>query len=122
MKHIFKQSFKDLLNNRRIMAALVVAILLTIGISTYVALTIEASDLRVITHYTAYGVTHFYRDSWTYLLSFIGAAFVTTIFSIGISVKLISQDREPLALLFSCLSIAILCFILLTYLHVAEVA
>ena len=122
MKHIFKQSFTDLLNHRRVMAALIVAILLTIGISTYIALTIEASDLRVITHYTAYGVTHFYRDSWTYLLSFIGAAFVTMVFSIGISVKLIGQGRPQLALLFSCLSIAILCFILLTYLHVAEVA
>lgn len=101
---------------------LVVASLLTIGISVYIALTIEASDLRVITHYTAYGLTHFYRDSWIYLLSFIAAAFVSTIFSIGISVKLISQDREPLALLFSCLSIMILGFIFLTYLHIAEVA
>lgn len=121
MKDIITQTFSDLLAHRRLFVALVVTVLLALAVAIYVIVTVEASDLRVITEYSAYGVTHFYRDSWTYLLSFVGAALVSAVFAVGICLKLLRQEREPLAFLFSWLSVGLLCFILLTYIHISQV-
>lgn len=120
MKHSITQIFSELLSHRRLLTVLLIMVLVAIATVIYIAMTVKVSDLRVITTYTAYGVTHFYRDTWTYLLSFIAVAIITTIFTAGICLKLLREDRESLALLFGWIGIGTLCFILLTYLHIAE--
>ena len=118
MKHILITSLKQLLDHRRLLTVLVILLLLTIGVIVYVSITIEASDLRVITHYTAYGITHFYRDTWVYLLSFIAFVVLSAGFGIGLCVKLLLQEREELALLFGWISVVIVTLALVTYIHV----
>ena len=119
MKQIITTSLKQLLNHRRLLTVLIILLLLTIGAVIYIAMTIEAhDDLRIITHYTAYGITHFYRDSWLYLLSFIVFVISTAVLTIGISLKLLLQKREEFALLFSWIGITTICLTLVTYTHI----
>lgn len=92
--------------------------LFAIGAVIYVSVTIEASELRIITHYTAYGITHFYRDQWTYLISFIAFIILAVIFGIGVCIKLLAHDREPLALLYGWVNIAIIAMVLTMYIHI----
>ncbi len=99
------------------LAALIVV---AAGVVIYMAVTIEASDLKIITHYSAFGVTHFYRDSWLYLLTFVAFIVVTVVFAVGLCVKLLFQDREQLALLFGWVSMAMIGMALITYIHLAE--
>jgi TRAP-type C4-dicarboxylate transport system permease small subunit len=89
------------------MTALIIVLLFSLASAIYIAVTIKASDLRIITHYSAYGITHFYRDSWRYLLAFIGFIFLTFFFAVGVGVKLLRHERESLALLFSWISCAL---------------
>ncbi len=119
MKQTITTSLKQLLDHRRLMGVLILLLLLTIGAIVYIAVTIQVSDdLKIITHYTAYGITHFYRDSWVYLISFIVFAIITAVFTIAISLKLLLQDREAFALLFSWIGITTICLTIVTYTHI----
>lgn len=99
---------------------LIVLVLFMIGAIVYISLTIEASELRIITHYTAYGITHFYRDQWVYLISFIVFVSLVTVLGIGVCLKLLHQDRESLALLYGWLSVAMIAMTLITYIHLTR--
>lgn len=120
MKNIFSTSFTQLLAHRRLLTVLIILVLFAVATAVYIGMTIEASDLRIITHYTAYGATHFYRDSWTYLLSFIVFVLLSTIFGIGICLKLLSHQREPLAVWFGWTSVVLVGLTLLTYIHLTK--
>lgn len=120
MKHMISTSFTQLLAHRRLMTVLIILVIVAIVVAVYMAMTIEASDLRIITHYTAYGMTHFYRDSWVYLLSFVAFVILSTLFAIGICLKFLSHDREALAIWFGWTSIALVGLTLLTYIHLTE--
>lgn len=122
MRHTITTSVKDLLAHRRLLTVLLVLLVMAVVMIVYVAITLEASDLRVVTHYTAYGITHFYRDSWVYLLSFIGFAVVSMACMTGLCLKLLRQDRESLALLFGWVGVAMLALALIVYMHIAELA
>ena len=117
MKNIVTQSLRQLLDNRRLLVVFVVLVVTAIATTSYIAMTLEASDLRIITHYSAFGATHFYRDSWVYLLTFIGFIVVTVIASIAMGVKLMRQDRTPLALLLAWIGVAMLVITAMTYIH-----
>ena len=120
MKHTITASLKQLLDHRRLMVVLIIFALLTIGVATYVIITTEASDLLVFTHYTAYGITHFYRRSWMYLLTFAAAVLLAFVIMTGIALKLLHQDREPLALLVGWVGVATVLMTLVTYIHITE--
>ena len=99
------------------MVVLIVLALLSIGVAVYIALTVKASEALIFTHYTFYGA-HLYRNSWVYLLSFIAFVIIAAVCFIGISLKLLRQDREPLALLFGWVGVASVVVTLITYLHI----
>lgn len=120
MKHTIKDSFTKLLAHRRLFALLIGLLLFSLSVIVYIAVTIEASDLKIITHYSAFGVTHFYRDSWVYLLSFIVFILITLCFTIGISIKILNQDRTPLALFSGWIGIMMVAITLITYIHLTK--
>ncbi len=120
MKQHITASFKQLVAHKRLMWLLIVLVLFMLGTIIYIGMTIEVSELRIITHYTAYGITHFYRDQWVYLISFIIFVALVTVLGVGVSLKLLHQDREPLALLYGWLSVAIIAMTLITYIHLTR--
>lgn len=74
----------------------------------YVAFNLSASDLQLAIRYTSYGETHFYREKWWYLLSFIGFGLLFIAAHIGIVAKLYVIGLRQLAHGFAWLSLLIL--------------
>jgi hypothetical protein len=74
----------------------------------YVAFSLDPSDLQLATRYTSYGETHFYREKWWYLLSFIGFGLLFVVAHIGILVKLFVIGMRQLAIAFAWLSALVL--------------
>ena len=74
----------------------------------YVAFNLSSSDLQLAIRYTSYGETHFYREKWWYLLSFIGFGLLFITAHIGIVAKLYVIGLRPLARGFAWLSLLIL--------------
>ncbi len=120
MKQSITQHITQVVAHRRLFAVLLFLLLFSVAVIIYIAATLEASDLRVITHYTAFGATHFYRDSWMYFLSFIGFIAVTAVCAIGMAIKLLLQDRESLAILIGWIGVVMVAITAVTYVHLAE--
>lgn len=75
---------------------------------TYVAFSLDPSDLQLATRYTSFGETHFYREKWWYLLGFIGFGLLFIVAHIGMLVKLFTIGMRQLAVAFACLSMIVL--------------
>jgi hypothetical protein len=73
----------------------------------YVGATVHPSELQLVSHYSAFGITHLYRDQWYYLLTFgVFGLFAAILHSI-LAVKLFMVKGHSLAILFAWLGIAI---------------
>jgi len=108
MKHIIRSSIKQVLADR-VMTLLSLGLILGgIGYIVYVAVNLSASDLQLAIRYTSFGETHFYRDKWWYLLSFIGFGLLFIIAHIGMLTKLYVIGLKQLAYSFAWLSVVVL--------------
>lgn len=110
LKTNFIQSIKELVTNRYLTTLSIVLVLLAVAFIIYIALTVRPSDLQLVTHYTAFGVTHLYRDQWFYLLTFIGFAVLTAFLHIAVAIKIYVTKGSPLAIMFLWLGIGVLIF------------
>ena len=108
MKITLVNSFKQLLSDRYMMGLVIALVVLAAGLAVYVGLTIQPSDVQIVTHYTAFGPTNFYRDRWFYLLSFIGFGFLIAILHSFISLKLYRDKGRRFGLVFLWLSVGLL--------------
>ncbi len=105
-----KESLKTLLTNRYLTVLSVVLILLAILNIIYISVVVRPSELQLVTHYTAFGVTQLYRDQWWYLLSFAVFGVVTAFFHIALAIKLYIVKGHPLAISVAWMGIGILLF------------
>jgi len=105
-----KQSFKELITNRYLTVLSIVTVVLMLAYVTYILLTVHPSELQLVTHYTAYGVTHLYRDQWFYLLSFGIFGVLVAALHISLAIKLYITKGHPLAIMFAWLGIGIIVF------------
>ena len=64
LKNSIITSFKELITNRYLTILCGVIVLLAIGFMLYIFFAVRPSELQQVTHYTAFGVTHLYRDQW----------------------------------------------------------
>jgi len=103
-----KQSFKELITNRYLTALSIITVLLMLSFIIYIFIAVRPSELQLVTHYTAYGVTHLYRDQWFYLLSFALFALLVTVIHLGLAIKLYITKGHPLAIMFAWLGIGII--------------
>jgi hypothetical protein len=87
----------------------------------YILVTVRPSELQLVTHYTAYGVTHLYRDQWFYLLGFAGFGILVALLHISLAIKLYITKGHPLAIMFAWLGIGILIFAWITAFSIINV-
>ncbi len=120
--HSFISGFKAVIAQRPLALVLLGLIVLSVGVTVYVSVTIQPNELQVITQYTAYGVQHFYRGHWLYLLSFACMAVMIGIFGVMVAVKLLMQERASLAMVIGWTFIALQAVLLATYVHIIEYA
>ena len=121
LKTNFLQSVKELLTNRYLTVLSIIIVLLAVSLAIYIGIRVRPSDLQLVTHYTAYGVTHLYRDQWFYLLSFIGFALLAAFLHIAIAIKLYLTKGHPLAIMFAWLGVGVLIFAWVTAMSIINV-
>jgi hypothetical protein len=103
-----KQSFKELITNRYLTVLTIVTVVLMVAYVAYILITVRPSELQLVTHYSAYGVTHLYRDQWFYLLSFAAFGIMVAFLHIAIALKMYITKGHPLAIMFAWLGIGII--------------
>lgn len=121
LKNTLTTSLKELFTNRYLTVLCTVLILLTIGFVTYIGFSVHPSELQLVTHYTAFGVTHLYRDQWFYLLSFAAFALLAAFFHVAIAIKIYLVKGHPLAVAYVWLGIGIVLFAWITALAILNV-
>jgi hypothetical protein len=108
MKKIIQESFRLLIANRYLLFLCGGLILLTIAYMIYVGVSVRPSELQLVSHYSAFGVTHLYRDQWFYLLSFGVFGLFVAVLHTALAIKILLIKGHSLAILFAWLGIAII--------------
>ncbi|MBJ58874.1 hypothetical protein CL689_01520 [Candidatus Saccharibacteria bacterium] len=103
-------AFKELITNRYLTTLAVVTVVLMVGFVVYILLSVQPSELQLVTHYTAFGVTQLYRDQWFYLWSFGLFAILAAALHIALAIKLYITKGHPLALMIAWFGIGIILF------------
>ena len=121
LHNTIKQSFKELITNRYLTVLTIITIVLALAFMTYILLNVRSSELQLVTHYTAYGLTHLYRDQWYYLFTFGGFALLVAFLHTTISIKLYITKGHPLAIMFAWMGIGIIIFAWVTAFSIINV-
>lgn len=108
MKTLFIEPLKQLAKERRLIIALAVLLVGALTFMAYVGASIHASELKIVTHYTAFGSTNFYRDKWFYLISFVVFGLVLALTHTLITLRLLAEKGVELALSFAWASVLML--------------
>jgi len=116
-----KDSLKELITNRYLTVLTVITLVLTVLFVAYILLAVRPSELQLVTHYTAYGVTHLYRNQWWYLLGFAAFGILVALFHISLAIKLYITKGHPLAIMFAWLGIGIIIFAWITSFSIINV-
>ena len=103
-----KDALKVIAGDRLMIGLLVATVVLALLLLAFVLLTVRPGEVQVVTHYTAFGPTNFYRSSWAYLLNFAVFGLVYAVLHSLIAVKLYAEKGRSLAVGFLWLSIGIL--------------
>ena len=121
MLNTIKTSFKELITNRYLTVLTAVTLFLALAFVVYIVLAVRPSELQLVTHYTAYGVTHLYRDQWLYLFTFGGFALIVAFFHVALSLKMYLTKGHPLAIMFAWMGIGIIVFAWVTAFSIINV-
>ncbi len=108
MKTNLFNAIKLVLADRLMVGLTLLMILVAIIYCLYVGFSLQASDIQVAVHYTAFGETNFYKDKWYYLSSFIGFGIIVATVHTLLVLKLYALERRQLAIFFIGLSILML--------------
>lgn len=114
MKLHLTPHIKAILSDRHLVVVLAALGLLTIIYCVYVSVTLRPSDLQVVTHYTAFGSTNFYRDKWYYLINFVAFGGISYLTYVALAGKIFIQKGRGLAIPFAWLGVVVL-FIAFTF-------
>ena len=105
-----QQSLKELITNRYLTTLAVVTAVLALGLLIYIIVAVRPSELQLVTHYTAFGVTHLYRSQWFYLLTFGLFGLLVAFFHTALAIKLYVAKGHPLAIMVAWLGIGVILF------------
>lgn len=101
-------SFKDLATDRLLLGLLIAVVALGVLLTIFVGVSIRPSEVQVVTHYTSFGPTNFYRTSWTYLLTFAVFGLLYALSHALIALKLFAEKGRSFALGFLLLSLSLI--------------
>jgi len=108
MKEIILKSLKELLADRYLLVLLSTMVLLSLILAIILGVSIHPSELQLVSHYSAFGITHLYRNQWFYLLVFVFFEIIVAIAHSAISIKILVAKGRPLAVAFAWLGILII--------------
>jgi len=121
MKTIIKKTFNKLISDRYFFVLIFSSFILAIILSIVIAFSVHPSELQLVSHYSAYGITHLYRDQWYYLISFIFFGPIISFLHAIIAIKISFVRGRPLAILFTWLGMGVVVIGFITILAVLNV-
>lgn len=74
----------------------------------YCLLSIHASDVQIISHYSGVGDTHFYKDKWFSLYNFVGFGVLATFFNLALLAKLHEVEQREIGIVTGWVAIAVI--------------
>ena len=89
-----------------LLMALLITVL-SIIYSVYVAFSLSPTDSQIATRYTAFGLSHLYRNQWFYLIGFVVFGLAMAVVHVGLILKLHSMQQRALAIAFGWLAVGI---------------
>lgn len=110
MREIITDTIKSVVKDRVVLTLMIVILLQVIGIIAYVAATLRPSELQLVSHYSAFGATHLYRDQWYYLLIFAFFPLAVGLLHISLMAKIFVTKGRSLTILIGWLGIAMMVF------------
>ncbi len=110
MKTIIIKSLKDLIADRYLLVLLSALVLLAITFAIIIGLSIHPSERQLISHYSAFGITHFYFDQWFYLFSFVFFGIAVAVMHVIIAIKLLIIKGHSIAVMYAWFGIGIILF------------
>jgi uncharacterized protein with PQ loop repeat len=105
MKSSLTQLAKDILSDRQLVIALSMLILISLIFCVYVIFNIHPSELQIVTHYSAFGTTNFYRDKWYYLIGFVAFGILNALVYGALACKIFVHKGRELAIPFAWLGV-----------------
>lgn len=122
MKTSITQFAKDTVADRQFIVALIALAVAGLILCVYVALNVHPSELQVVTHYTAFGSTNFYRDKWYYLIGFAVFGVMTVVLYTALACKLYKHKGRELAIPFIWLGVITIILAFATTSQILKVA
>lgn len=110
MKTTIKESLKLLVADRYLLVLLSFLVLLALAFVSYIVVSVRPSELQLVSHYSAFGITHLYRDQWFYLLVLGLFGLVAAALHTAISMKLLVVKGRTLAIMFAWFGVGIMLF------------
>ena len=108
MKEQIKESLIKLVSDRYLITLLSVMVFLSIVAAIIVGLFIHPSEFQLVSHYSAFGISHYYRDQWYYLFVFVAFEIIVAIIHAVVSIKLLTVKGRSVAIMFAWAGIGVI--------------
>lgn len=122
MKQVTKADVKKALHNRWWVGLAVANIIVAIIVAIVIIASIEPRETQVITHFSSFGITGFYRSYWYHLLGYALLELVVVGVHIALSLKLFQLGRKDLSLAFLWSTLGISAMVLIFALSIINIA
>lgn len=111
MKQAYVQHYlKPILADRPYLFLTVGVLITGLVLALFVLLSVQQRDIQVVTQYSAFGESHFYKNKWFYLYAFAGFGVLVAAGHTALMAKLYNMQYRDIGLLFGWVSI-VLCVI-----------
>ena len=122
MKQITKSDIKTAITDRWWSGLVVANVIVCIIAVITIAVSIEPRETQVITRYSSFGITGFYRSYWYYLYSYVALVLIMAVGHSAVSLKLMHMNRRDLALALLWSSLAFIVIAVLFALSITRIA
>ncbi len=121
MKQNIKTFLKDLISDRYILIMSVSILVLGIICAINIGMSIMPSDIKIVSHYSAFGISNYYTDNWAYLMNFAIFGIIVSLLHIIISVKLLAAKGRSVAIMFIWSGVGVIMIGWIVFQHVLSV-
>lgn len=98
MRQITKQDYKKALQDRWWVGLSLLNVIVAVVVILVIAFSIQPKETQVITQFSSFGITGFYRNYWYYLWGYALLELIILVVHIAMSLKLMQLKRRDLAL------------------------
>ena len=107
MKHTVSTTLKTIMADRSFFSLMVAVMAIAVVCCVYVLLSVESRDIRIVTQYSGFGESHFYRAPWYTLYSFGALFLLAGLINAVAMAKLYGYERRQFAIYLGWVTLAL---------------